>query len=240
MSKEVADWKEALISGAKKAIETEKVASTAGMVSTRGGVFTLPDGAISREITCVVVAYIAKRKWYEHRKFNADDKRPPLCFAQAVEEDHLAPHEVVPEPQAESCAECPHAEWGSAPGESKAQWCKTSRELMVLPITAETTAASIAASDLLSISIPPTSIKSWSKYAQMLGTQGLPPWAASTKVTIEPSKWQFSINFELVTPLNQDAEIMSAIHARVQPTEDAMLDSAYSYEEEEEGPKANY
>jgi hypothetical protein len=110
----------------------------------------------------------------------------------------------------------------------------------VLPITVETTAASISASDMLSISIPPTSIKSWSKYAQMLGTQGLPPWAASTNVTIEPSKYQFSINFALVTPLNQDAEIMSAIHARVQPTEDAMLDSAYSYEEEEEGPKANY
>ena len=240
MSKEVADWKEALISGAKKAIDSEKVAATAGMVSTRGGIFTLPDGTITKELTCVIIAYIAKRKWYEHRKFNADDKRPPLCFAQAVEEDHLVPHPNVPAPQAPSCSECPNAEWGSAPGESKAQWCKTSRELMVMLITPETTAATIAASDLLSISIPPTSIKTWSKYANMLANQGLPPWAASTKVIIEPSKWQASTRYELVTPLNQDAEIMSAIHARVQPTEDAMLDSAYSYEEDEDGPKANY
>jgi hypothetical protein len=241
-SKEVVDWKQAMVDGAKRGAQTP-VSDNHGMVSTRGGVFTVDD-EITRDMTVVVLGYVAKRKWYEHRAFDSDDKRPPICFAQAVEEENLVPHSNCgSNVQAPSCAECPHSEWGSKPGNSKAQWCKVSRELMVVPIDANTTAESRIKAQHQSLSIPPTRVKSWDSYASYLGKQGLPPWAASTKISIAPSKYQFSISFDLVTPLNGDAAIMAQLHALSLPCEHSMLENAYTYEDEEasaDRPKDNF
>lgn len=241
MTKELADWKEAMAAGAKKAAALP-VGGSSGSISTRSGIFTI-DGAISKDITVVVLGYMATRKWYEHRSFDADDKRPPVCFAQAIEEEDLVPHANVPDPQGETCADCPHSEWGSRPGSSKAQWCKLGRTLSVVVVDANTTADTLRRATVLSLSVPPTSVKAWDNYASQLGGKGLPPWAASTQVSIAPSKYQFSISFDLVTPLNGDAAIMAQLHAMAMTAEESLLGNAYTYEEEEasaDKPKANF
>lgn len=81
--------------------------------------------------------------------------QPPSCWAHGKEISKLAPNEAVPDPEAESCSECPNNEFGSK-GKGKA--CKNTFLLAVLPPDADED------EELRYISVSPTGLKSFSAF----------------------------------------------------------------------------
>ena len=116
--------------------------------------FTLPDGTKTREsLQLVVVDFVSRNEYYEGA-YNKDDITPPNCFAIHPEPKQLAPSDNSPDKQADSCADCPMNQFGSAPtGAGKA--CKNTRVLAVMPPDADDD------TEIWTLKVSPTAIKAF-------------------------------------------------------------------------------
>ena len=112
MSKEIVDWKSALVADAKK---TQVAESTGGnFISLKGGRMTYQEQTVPNDqLECIVVANVHERTMYD-RPYDPDDTGPPDCFAQATDAGDLVPHPNVPNPVHPTCRGCPKAEFGNA------------------------------------------------------------------------------------------------------------------------------
>ncbi len=228
-TKEIADWKKDLQIAAEKVAKAERPAES--FISLKGGVMTYQDTAIpNNELECVVVASSFARTCFE-RPYDPDDNGPPECFANAIDQVDLVPHENVPEPKAGLCTEkaCDAAVFGTAL-QGKGPLCKTRRKLIVMPVSG---LADPAEAEIATLSIPPTSSKNWGNYAgKVASSSGLPPWGVKTLVKVRPDpKRQFVVEFSAVEPIEDEATL-AGIHGRIAEAE-AILLSPYTYEAEE-------
>ena len=137
-------------------------------ISLQNKKFTLPNGVASaKPINVVIIDWRNTRTLYTG-PFNPNNPQAPKCFALAKALDDLAPNEQSPDPQADSCAKCPHDQWGSDPAGGKGKACKNSVRLAVVPATAlEEESAQIYALD-----IPRTSIRNWESLVSRLSDRG--------------------------------------------------------------------
>jgi len=193
----------------------------------------------NNEIECVIVSVGVERTWYD-RAYDPDDKSPPECYAQKMGNDDtfnptMIPATNVPEPPAKSCAECDNSKMGSAK-QGKGPACKTRRRIAVIPASHVNDPSKIGTQVVL-VSVPPTSGQNFSKHINGLSAQGLPPEAAITKIKYGPSrKVMFEMTFEAVQPI-EDEDFLRAIFPRVKGDEwGPLLLAGYSYEEPEEEP----
>jgi len=223
-SKEVADYKAALIADAKKTVESERAGGN--YISLKGGRMTMHDEQIPNDkLDVIVLATIHERTLYE-RPYDPDDDGPPDCFAQGVNLTDLSPHENVPNPVSSQCKGCPKAEFGTA-RQGKGPACKTYRKLALVPADAtDFTEAEIAV-----MRIPPTSVRNYSRYAaKVAGSTGMPPWAVKTEISVKPDpKTQFQVNFEAIEPIKDDAAL-SALFSQIDGAENMLL-TPYTYED---------
>jgi hypothetical protein len=95
-------------------------------VSFRGGKISIGGQAIGNELRIIALAPQYERSFYD-RIFSPEDKSPPDCYSY----DGEVPHEKAASPQAESCARCPHNEWGSG-SNGKGKGCKEGMRLAFL------------------------------------------------------------------------------------------------------------
>jgi hypothetical protein len=104
------DWQSKL---AERALATRKQLSrisqtTSNAFSFRGGSITFQGQNLGHEIAVIPLAVLADRAYYS-RDFDPADKSAPDCYSY----DGVAPHEKAADPQADTCATCPHNEFGS-------------------------------------------------------------------------------------------------------------------------------
>lgn len=227
---EIRDWKKDAQAAAEKVAKTERTGDN--FISLKGGVMTYMDEPISdNKIECVVLAASFARTCFM-RPYDPDDNDPPECFANAMDQADLIPHENVKEPFAAVCNEkaCEYAVFGSAL-QGKGPRCKTRRKLIIMPVSGLDNPAE---AELAMIACPPTSGKNWSNYASKIaGGIGLPPWGVRTMISCRPDpKRMFVVEFELIGPITDDAA-MSGIHARINEAETALL-APYTYDTEPE------
>jgi len=149
-------------------------APASNKVSTNNSVFTLPDGKTSEgPLNCIVLDYMNMNTFYPGA-YDANNIQPPACHAVGRDIATLAPPADLATKCADACNGCSNNEFGSA-GRGKA--CKNQMALAILPhdYTAD--------SELLTIKVSPTGIKTWSGYVRMLAEQGLDPIQVVTSIS---------------------------------------------------------
>lgn len=185
-------------------------------LSTAGGILKYAGNAVpGNSLDVVILAAIYRNVYYSDR-YNPNDIKNPDCFALAIDDDGMAPHENVKTPKAPDCAECPLGQWKSDPNGGKGKACKQSRRLVIIPAAACESAETVKKAEMALIDMPVTSAKNYANFVNALAASAqVPPWAAIANIKVEPdAKTQFKVN---LTPLRVagGADVIRALQARV-------------------------
>lgn len=166
-------------------------------------VFTLPDGSVVDDtMSCVILDFTSKNTLYrnvlEGRKYDPKNPEPPVCFAIGDIVDAMRPSPNAPEPQAESCKECPMNQWGSD-GDAKA--CKNTRMVAV------TTPDADAEAPLMTLEVSPTALKSFDGFVNTVRANfQMPPIAVVADVNFHPERSYPQLMFSIGGPNENLAE----------------------------------
>ena len=147
-------------------------------ISTRGKVFTLPDGTSSQGPLQAVILDHRNFNRYYTKPYDPQNPAPPDCFAISKELTTMAPHEDAAEKQAKSCAECPMNQFGSA-ANGKGKACRNTVRLAVAAADAT------ANSEPMILTVSPTGLKSWHSMVNTLGATGLLPIQVVTEIAFD-------------------------------------------------------
>lgn len=162
-------------------------------ISTRGKVFTLPDGKSSPgPLNAVVLDWVSLNVYYPGA-YNPNSPTGPSCFAIGKNIDELVPSDNAPNKQSESnCAECPKGQWGTGFG-GKGKACKNQRRLILVePSFTDRSAA-------MSLYVSPTGLKAWNEYVRRLATeQEALPVQVVTAISFDPNQTYPTLQFEFV------------------------------------------
>lgn len=175
-------------------------ASSVERIRMSGKGFTTPDGETGPTIRGIIVDFVSSNMHYT-AAFDRDNPTPPDCFATGRIIESMIPDTKSKEPQADSCAECPHNKFESGTGKSKA--CKNTRQLAIMQEGATDEAP------IWVLTIPPASIRYFDTYVSttLRGRYGLPPIAVTTEVFMDPNSDYASPRFRYVNAL-EDKELM--------------------------------
>lgn len=148
-------------------------------IKTTDKQFTFPDGTVEDgPIQVVIVDFVSTNSLYEGA-YDPNNPEPPICFAVGKNIKEMKPSANSPEPQAESCAECPMNQFGSD-GNGKA--CKNRRRLALLgpdDVSAE--------DELMIIEVSPTGLKRFDGYVGTVAKMHqIPPIGVVTEVGFNP------------------------------------------------------
>jgi hypothetical protein len=142
-----------------------------------------------------------------------------------LEPSTMAPTDLSPDKQSETCGSCPQNKFGSA-GKGKA--CQNTRVLAVLPEGADST------TDMMILSVSPTAIDAFDKYVGSVArTFGIPVRGVVTHVSFNPAKEYASVVFSAVAPAEQDMFMVA--HTRKKEALD-ILTAIPSFEVQEVAP----
>lgn len=215
--------------------------------STRGGVLKYGTGDSAEEMPGNQCAAIILDGIYENafyaEKFDSDNPVPPSCYAMGRKLKEMQPHpamEDFPEyfkPEHGDCHTCPQNKFGTADtGRGKA--CKNGVRLLVIPAgiyTPErkgskdlvldmfTDPKDYETADMVTLKVPPTSQKFWSKYVQQVrGTHRVDHYAVVTRIFLEhDDKDQYHVCFEMLERLPD--ELAPVIIRRHQEAQDSII-----------------
>ncbi|MFW5972401.1 MAG: hypothetical protein ACOCTG_00300 [Bacteroidota bacterium] len=177
MSQEVMNLQERIKAELEHTKNTIPTPST-NSISTKGKVFTFPDGQNHPGPMQAVVLDWRNFNRYYTRPYDPQNPAPPDCFALAKNLSDMAPHSEATDPQAETCKGCPMNEFGSAPnGRGKA--CRNTVRLAVAPPDADETF------EPWLLNVAPTSLKSWTSFVSQLEAIGRIPLQAVAEIAFK-------------------------------------------------------
>jgi hypothetical protein len=164
-----------------KALQDQIGGPTVMQVRMSGKGFTTPDGDTHDTLRGVIVDFASANVHYPG-KFEKDKPSAPNCFAVHKIIDQMVPDASAPEPQADTCAECPLNKFESGVGKAKA--CKNTRKLALIQENAT------EESQIWLLSVPPGSIRYFDTYVSsaLSGTHGVTPICAVTEITMDPKE----------------------------------------------------
>lgn len=181
-------------------------------ISTRGKVFTLPNGKTSQGPLRAVILDHRNYNRYYTVAYNPQDPKPPACFALAKEIAGLAPHAEAADPQADACANCAMNKWGSAPGGGKGKACRNTVRLAIA-------APDKSDDEPMILTVSPTGLKSWNALVNSLETIGMLPVQVVTEISFDPQAAYPTLQFKADSP-HEDLEHFWHMREKAQ----AMLD----------------
>lgn len=169
-------------------------------ISLRSGVLSYQGMPVpNNKLDVLILDYAFENTMYDG-KYDKDNPRSPICFAIAKgdEPEELAPHELAPQPQAESCSVCPNAKWGSDPDGGRGKACQERRRLVMIPAAALADADSILSAEVAVMKLPVTSVRQWGQYVNTIASiNRRPPFALITQIGTTPDpKSQFKVTFK--------------------------------------------
>lgn len=162
-------------------------------ISTKGKVFTMPDGTTHPgPMRAIVLDYRTVHQYYKGI-YNPQDPKPPICFAVSKLADGIKPSDNCEEKQAEQCSKCTFNEWGSAAtGRGKA--CKNSMRLAIVPENPD------ADTEVMTLNVSPTGLKSFNAMVNKLTTAGLMPAQIITEISFNPNEQYPQLVFKAEAP----------------------------------------
>lgn len=237
-------WQEELAKQAEIASKMEESAGGGQFFSTRGGILTWQDAPMpDNQMAVIIVDSVLENVFYEGR-YDPDQPQSPTCFAFGRDEKTIKPHDVVVEAgtaQHESCAGCPHNEWGSADtGRGKA--CRNTRRLAMIPAGTFDKLGKLQLIDdpdhfkstiVGFMKLPVTSVKGYANFVkQVANALHRPPFGIVTKVRVVPdASTQFKVLFEPLTEVPD--ELMPAVLERHNEVK-SVIDFPYRASDEEQ------
>jgi len=153
--------------------------------------FQTPDGKTSQGPLSVVILDHRSFNSYYTKRYDPNNPAPPDCFAIAKIIAELAPHEEAADPQAESCAECPMNQWGSA-ATGKGKACRNQVRLAVAAADAT------PSSEPMILRVSPTALKSWNGLVNDLESIGRIPLQMVTEISFDQNLAYPSLLFQAV------------------------------------------
>lgn len=210
----LAKWDEKLAALAKRAKKAEASVATGSFISIKGGIMSFAGNVVpGNKLEAVVVDSILENALYEG-DYDPNNLASPVCFAFGRDEDEMVPHPNVVKAgtaQSETCASCPHNEWGSAE-KGKGKACKNVRRLSL--ITADTLdngAQGVTDAHEAYVKVPVTSVKGWAGYVNSLEATGKPPLAFVTEIGLIPDTVsQFKLTFRALESID-DGDLIGAL-----------------------------
>ncbi len=134
------------------------------------------DAAASLQVVIVKANPIVTKVYYEGAFVEGSDSKP-TCYS----DNGVTPASDAQVPQCDTCALCPHNQWGSSQGENggKGKACSDNRRLAVAP--------SNDLDNVMLLRVPPSSLRALRTYAQALGRRKAPYQAVITKIGFDPN-----------------------------------------------------
>ena len=201
---------------AAMAMETVKAEQTgAAFLSTKGGVLTYRNNAITdNKLACVILASPVEHLYYSER-YDPTKVVGPKCFAIGAIATGLKPAPNVEAPEHTSCEGCSKNEWGSATNGGKGKACRETRRMLLIPADSIGTAAAVEAAEVAALRPPVTSLKNYASYVQTIAaTLKRPPLAVVTEISVVPdAKTQFKVVFTMIKSID-DADVIQALIKR--------------------------
>ncbi len=180
----------------RKELETlkQRVEPPSGyLISTKGKVFSLPDGSTGDgPLAVTILDWVAANTYFEGI-WNPKDIKPPVCFAYGREIATMVPSDRSPNKQSDKgCKPCIRNKWGSDPKGGAGKACKNTRRVLIVPIDVdEDTQPWI-------ISVSPTGLKHFDKYVTTLADVSTHPIEVITDISFDESEAYPSLRFRVV------------------------------------------
>lgn len=232
----VVSYEERMAAMAQNYTKQEESVGVGSFLTFKNGQMAYQGNPIKgNELDTVVVDSILENVYYEGR-YDPDNPAPPTCYAFGRDEDEMAPHEKVKEPQASKCSECEHNKFGTAEN-GKGKACKNTRRLALIPADRLEPEA-LQEAEMAFAKIPVTSVKGWASYVRTLATlEKKPPLGVVTRIgVVSDDKTQFKVTFQKVAALPN-----AAVAVALQRNEAAAQEIMFPYAEAAEeapAPKA--
>lgn len=241
VGKAVANWDQELADAAANQGSARSTGSGGKFINTRGAVFSLDGDDIGSEMNVVILDYCIENQFYGDKTFDPDNPSSPVCFAFGREEGELAPHDLSPEKQNDTCLGCPQNAYGSAGKGRKGKACKN---VMRLALITEGDLEDIEAAEVHYLKVSVTNVKHFAKFLDQLKNPSFgkvrPSWAVLCEATIKPDKvTQIQLGFKRGADID-DGEQLAALKAKVAEQDDKIMFpyQPSSKDEEEEAPPA--
>jgi hypothetical protein len=186
-------------------------APSSNKISTKGKLFTLPDGKSSTgPLNVVILDFVAVNSFYEG-VYNPQNKSPPTCSAVSKDLDTMVPSASAPKPQGLNCNDCSKNAWGSGNG-GRGKACKNTRRLIVVPpdFTKDTVP--------MTLYVSPTGLKGWDAYIRRLVIEYTArPIDVTTTISFDPNHMYPSLQFSFgeLNPNVAVAEYLRTLHAEM-------------------------
>ncbi len=134
-----------------------------------------PDEPARHVVLTLLQANPHLSKVYYKEGYEEGSTEKPTCYSN----DGTTPGSDATEPQAKTCAGCPHNIWGSG-NNGKGKACSDSRRVAVAP--------SGRLDDPMLLRVPPASLKSLAEYATEVARRNVPMQAVATRVRFDPQE----------------------------------------------------
>lgn len=207
MGNELANIEKQLAEEARTIQET--LASTGTVISTKGKLFTTPNGLTNPgPISVIILDYVSYNSYFP-KTFNPQDIRPPICYSIGKIPKDMVPMDDSPEPQSTSCAECEWDKFGtSRSGTGKGKACKNVVRLAVVPPDFS------PKDEPMLLVVPPTSLANFNTYVSKVAqTFNGPPIRVKTSITFDQDQSYPVLIFGNPEPHNRLSDAM-AIRAK--------------------------
>lgn len=218
-------WEEKFQKFAAAGVEKEKNLGGGASLKFSPGAITynganMPGGRLN----VIIMESAFLNAWYKST-YNQDNPTSPECFALALDDSELAPHEKSTDPQSDTCANCEQNAWGSAAmGRGKA--CGNKRRLAILAASDCEDGEGTAAAEMITATLSPTTLKAWAGYVRAVADQhSRPTWAVVTEISnvLDPGQTpSFHIEFALVD-LITDEDVLVALEKRLAAAQELVL-----------------
>lgn len=215
-----------LAAEAKDAAASERPAVS--KLSTSSGILKYGGNPVDGNNMDVVILYASHRNVWYGGAYQRDNIKNPDCFALSETGEGMVPDPNVTNPPSSTCGGCPKNQWKSdvkADGSvGKGKACKESRRMVMLPVSALESVASVQSAELAILDLPVTSAKNYGALVNTVAaTVGVPVWACVVNVKVQPSKNQFEV---VLTPIRTapSKEIALALKARVEDAKRVALE----------------
>jgi hypothetical protein len=181
--------------------------------STKSGVLSFAQQPLRDNTVDVVVIASMHENVYYPQQYNPDNVSSPVCYAFALDGNDMAPHADAGSPVDAACSTCPNNKWDTGAG-GRGKACKNIRRLSLMPVSALSSAEEVAKATVGYLRVPVTSVKHWVELAQGLAARGVPPFAAVTRIKLQPdAKTMHKLSFDPLRVITEP-EILDALEKR--------------------------
>lgn len=167
-------------------------------------------------------------KIYYPTAYTEGDDRPPACFSN----DGMRPDPQAEEPQAETCASCPHNVWGSkiTPQGTKTKACADSKRFAVAPASDP--------SQAMLLRVPAASLSELATYNEQLKANNARFYSVVTKISFDINAAYPKLKFSFGGQITDNELAQKVILTRTGPlVEQIMQESMTAPEETTPAPR---